>query len=350
MGLVDRSLNPVAAADTCESGCSLTRPVAANRCGGLACGPRQVLDGWVPLRQQLGDVSKPLSDQHRLLTLRVGDRQHQLCRSHRNHRVEHTFDFIRSLRHNPWKQRKETRASAPFPSSTYIAPGGLRQDPGDGAQSLVQATTRRKRHVTNRDYEDELQAEQTYVTGLYTRLDAERARVKGSYSAALRGPIDVQNGGTLVERDAEVRALAREAKRLDVADNGLCFGRLDALSGERSYIGRIGIFDKDERVRTAVARLAGAGGARVLRRHRRQPGGHAPAPPVPHARAPPRRLHRRDPRSSRRCSSEATAPSPRTRRCSRRSTRRGATACATSSRRSRPNRTRSSGWIIPGCW
>jgi len=33
-------------------------------------------------------------------------------------------------------------------------------------------------------------------------------------------------------------------KRLDVADNGLCFGRLDALSGDRSYIGRIGIFDK----------------------------------------------------------------------------------------------------------
>ena len=34
-------------------------------------------------------------------------------------------------------------------------------------------------------------------------------------------------------------------KRLDVADNGLCFGRLDTLSGEHSYIGRIGIFDKE---------------------------------------------------------------------------------------------------------
>ena len=100
-------------------------------------------------------------------------------------------------------------------------------------------------HVTNRDYEDELQAEQSYVTGLYKRLDAERARVKGRYSAALRGPIDVQNGGTLVDRDAEVRALAKEMKRLDVADNGLCFGRLDSLSGEQSYIGRIGIFDRE---------------------------------------------------------------------------------------------------------
>ena len=48
-----------------------------------------------------------------------------------------------------------------------------------------------------------------------------------------------------MERDAEVRALAKEVQRLDVADNGLCFGRLDALSGERSYIGRIGIFDEE---------------------------------------------------------------------------------------------------------
>jgi DNA helicase IV len=78
------------------------------------------------------------------------------------------------------------------------------------------------------------------VAGLYTRLDAERARVKGAYNAALRG-----NGGTPMERDVEVRALTREGKRLTVADNGLCFGRLDTLSGEHSYIGRIGLFDEE---------------------------------------------------------------------------------------------------------
>ncbi len=81
---------------------------------------------------------------------------------------------------------------------------------------------------------------------LYTRLDAERARVKDGYTAALRGPTDAKDGGTLVQRDSEVRALAKEMRRLDVADNGLCFGRLDSLSGERFYIGRIGIFDKDD--------------------------------------------------------------------------------------------------------
>ncbi|MGW0173997.1 RNA polymerase recycling motor ATPase HelR [Rhodococcus sp. NPDC003322] len=97
--------------------------------------------------------------------------------------------------------------------------------------------------MTTQGYDEELRSEQGYVAGLYTRLDAERARVKNRYGAALRGPVDLTNGGTLVARDDEVRALAAEAKRLDVADNGLCFGRLDATSGERSYIGRIGIFD-----------------------------------------------------------------------------------------------------------
>ncbi|WP_431970137.1 RNA polymerase recycling motor ATPase HelR [Nocardia sp. bgisy134] len=93
--------------------------------------------------------------------------------------------------------------------------------------------------MSTQGYEDELRSERSYVAGLYARLDAERARVKGRYSAALRG-----TGGTPMERDFEVRALAKEAKRLDVADNGLCFGRLDAVSGEHTYIGRVGIFDE----------------------------------------------------------------------------------------------------------
>ena len=82
-----------------------------------------------------------------------------------------------------------------------------------------------------------MRSEQSYVAGLYTRLDAERARVKGRYSAALRGPVDLKDGGTLVARDADVRALAKQMNRLNVADSGLCFGRLDSVSDERLYIG-----------------------------------------------------------------------------------------------------------------
>jgi DNA helicase IV len=94
--------------------------------------------------------------------------------------------------------------------------------------------------LSTQGYEKELRSERSYVAGLYKRLDAERARVKGRYDAALGG-----TGGTPTERDVEVRALAREVRRLAVADTGLCFGRLDTLSGEHLYIGRIGLFDEE---------------------------------------------------------------------------------------------------------
>ncbi|MFD0000381.1 RNA polymerase recycling motor ATPase HelR [Nocardia sp. NPDC127526] len=92
--------------------------------------------------------------------------------------------------------------------------------------------------MSTRGYDEELRSERTYVADLYTRLDGERATAKGRYGAALRG-----GGESMLQRDAEVRALAKEVKRLDVADNGLCFGRLDTVTGERLYIGRIGIYD-----------------------------------------------------------------------------------------------------------
>jgi len=99
---------------------------------------------------------------------------------------------------------------------------------------------RERGSVSTQEHDNALNAERGYVAGLYTRLDAERARAKSRYAAALRG-----DGGELVDRDVEVRAVANQMKRLDVADDGLCFGRLDAVSGEVSYIGRIGLLDED---------------------------------------------------------------------------------------------------------
>ncbi|MCR6483838.1 DUF2075 domain-containing protein [Amycolatopsis sp. OK19-0408] len=101
--------------------------------------------------------------------------------------------------------------------------------------------------MTDQGYEEELRSERDYVAGLYTRLDAERARVKAEYEAALGG-----NGVGAMERDVGVRSLGRQVKRLDVVDNGLCFGRLDAVSGERSYIGRIGLFDEENDYRPVL--------------------------------------------------------------------------------------------------
>ncbi|MBI5736512.1 MAG: DUF2075 domain-containing protein, partial [Mycolicibacterium neoaurum] len=99
--------------------------------------------------------------------------------------------------------------------------------------------------MITQDYQAELEAERGYVAALYDRLDAERARAKDRYNAALRGDIDKQDGSTLVNRDADVRALGKEVSRLDVADNGLCFGQLESIEGERSYIGRLGLFDSE---------------------------------------------------------------------------------------------------------
>jgi len=94
--------------------------------------------------------------------------------------------------------------------------------------------------VSIQGYEEELRSERNYVAGLYTRLDTERARVKAEYDAALGN-----TGEAPMDRDVHVRASAKQVKRLGIADNGLCFGRLDAISGDRWYIGRIGLFDEE---------------------------------------------------------------------------------------------------------
>ena len=101
--------------------------------------------------------------------------------------------------------------------------------------------------MSTQGYEDELRSEREYVADLYARLDAQRARVKARHKAALLG-----TGGTDLERDDEVRAMGREAKRLDVADNGLCFGRLDTMDADRLYIGRLGLFDEDDDYRPVL--------------------------------------------------------------------------------------------------
>ncbi|WP_303246985.1 RNA polymerase recycling motor ATPase HelR [Amycolatopsis sp. Hca4] len=94
--------------------------------------------------------------------------------------------------------------------------------------------------MSNQGYDEELREERAYVAALYERLDRERAAAQARYRGALG-----QTGVSPGERENDVRFRSREAVRLDVADNGLCFGRLDAVSGETSYIGRIGLFDAE---------------------------------------------------------------------------------------------------------
>ncbi len=101
--------------------------------------------------------------------------------------------------------------------------------------------------MSDQEYVEELRSEREYVAGLYARLDAERARAQTEYETALG-----DNAATPMDRDVQVRASAKRVKRLQVADNGLCFGRLDSDTGEPSHIGRIGLFDEQNDFRPVL--------------------------------------------------------------------------------------------------
>src|SRR5690349_22544788 len=127
-----------------------------------------------------------------------------------------TMNIARQLMQRAgWSRRRRMEGILEsLPPTTYNAEGGLRQGPGHAAQSSPDDLWG---HVSTQDYDDELRSEQGYVDRLYAKLDAERARVKGRYSDALKAPVDRMDGGTLVARDVEVRALAKQVARLEVA-------------------------------------------------------------------------------------------------------------------------------------
>ncbi|MEH3033912.1 MAG: AAA family ATPase [Aeromicrobium erythreum] len=101
--------------------------------------------------------------------------------------------------------------------------------------------------TSTQQVEAEIAAEQAFVDVVHARLedsaDVARALVKEGYA---RGHIGHEGG--LVERDAMVFQASRRLSALNAAHDGLVFGRLDLLDGERRYIGRIGVRDADREV------------------------------------------------------------------------------------------------------
>ncbi|GAA1857547.1 HelD family protein [Actinomadura bangladeshensis] len=93
--------------------------------------------------------------------------------------------------------------------------------------------------------DQEIAAEQRYVDVAYARLEEMRAdaqaMIREGYRQSLAG-----TKGSLVDRDAMVHQAALRAQALDIADDGLVFGRLDLAPGEQGsgevrYVGRIGV-------------------------------------------------------------------------------------------------------------
>ncbi|MFB9678814.1 HelD family protein [Streptosporangium vulgare] len=89
-----------------------------------------------------------------------------------------------------------------------------------------------------------LREEQEYVSLLYGRLDELREHVTGRLTRVLA--TSGGNAQARVERDAAHAAYAERLARLDAAEHGLCFGRLDMLDGERRHIGRMGMLAADD--------------------------------------------------------------------------------------------------------
>jgi DNA helicase IV len=88
----------------------------------------------------------------------------------------------------------------------------------------------------------EVSREQEYVTGMYERVDILREEASARLALALR-----QDGGTAqsrLEQDAAISRYAGQLAKLEAAEDGLCFGRLDLLTGECRHIGRIGLRDE----------------------------------------------------------------------------------------------------------
>src|SRR4051812_28724928 len=88
--------------------------------------------------------------------------------------------------------------------------------------------------------DEEMAAEQAYLTGLHRRLDDVRTRTVARLDEQLATvPHNPQAVG---EREAQVELHTLRLVALDAAESGLCFGRLDRHESDvPRYIGRIGL-------------------------------------------------------------------------------------------------------------
>jgi DNA helicase IV len=88
--------------------------------------------------------------------------------------------------------------------------------------------------------DEQIAAEQARVDEAYARLVEMRAAARRMLEEGYR---QAQAGtkGSLVDRDAMVHQAAVRSRALDVAEEGLVFGRLDLVGGETLYVGRVGV-------------------------------------------------------------------------------------------------------------
>jgi DNA helicase IV len=99
--------------------------------------------------------------------------------------------------------------------------------------------------------EIEIAAEQAHIDVVYTRVEemraeAEAMRDRGDRLAhGARNEAVFEQAAMLFERDVMVYHANQILRSLDAEHEGLVFGRLDDTSGERMYVGRLGVRDAE---------------------------------------------------------------------------------------------------------
>ena len=98
--------------------------------------------------------------------------------------------------------------------------------------------------MTDSVLKHEIAQEQSYVTMLYEVLDRARAQADAELQRVKIGATTGTDQAA-TERDSFARTYAGRSRQLSTVERGLCFGRIDAVDGARTYVGRIGLFDDD---------------------------------------------------------------------------------------------------------
>ncbi|MEU4196499.1 AAA family ATPase [Kribbella sp. NPDC026611] len=86
-------------------------------------------------------------------------------------------------------------------------------------------------------------AEQAHLTTFYAALDTERERTDARTGDEQL--VQTRNAQALHQRDGRIRDLKLRQARLNAAEEGLYFGRLDTADGDVLHLGRIGLHDAD---------------------------------------------------------------------------------------------------------
>ena len=95
------------------------------------------------------------------------------------------------------------------------------------------------------DRHPELDAEQAYLDFAYACLDESRERANrmtSNYAPASGGTTQARH-----ERESIVEGVVQRLSQLNLGDRSLVFGRIDPTgTGERFYIGRLGVWDREQ--------------------------------------------------------------------------------------------------------